>query len=115
MPPRISSTSDRATLLVDGNFGRRVIDNEPNVVSAFPAQTQGSVGFPGTFGRNRMVTALPLNNDGPVKLRSPIVLADPQGNYLVDILNEFTGQQDAIWVHRLLTAVVTGDTRRLAG
>jgi hypothetical protein len=67
------------------------------------------VGRPGPFGRQRVVSALPLP---PTLLSPPTVVRDPGSAYLADPDGALIGQP-AIWVNRMLAARWTEDTRRL--
>jgi hypothetical protein len=72
------------------------------------------VGIPGPFGRQRIVTAIPLNEaeTGPVLLEPAMVLHDQQWFYLADPDGSMIGEP-ALIVHRMLSARWTQDTRRL--
>lgn len=94
--------SSRPTLLTD-EASRRVIDKSSETL----------VGQTGPFGRERVVSALPMNS-GPVAIAAPLVLHDEDGAQLVDPDGNLIGEP-AIIVHRMLTARWTEDTRRLAG
>ena len=63
------------------------------------------IGMPGPSGRERVLTALPLNKDGPRQLEGGLVIAavDPSGSLV--------GENDSVWVSRMLTAERTEDTR----
>lgn len=72
------------------------------------------IGVTGPFGRERIVTALPLNKAGGSVQLGPAVavhdaglafLADPDGNLI---------GEPPVFVHRMLHARWTADTRRLA-
>lgn len=103
MPQLPSTITARPTLTVDARAGRVV---EPASAS-YP-------GTPNPFGRARVVTALPTNGDGPVLIDLPVVLTDPSA-YVVDVGGNFVGFSSAFYIHRLLTARWTEDTRRLGG
>jgi hypothetical protein len=110
-----SVISARPTLVVDGQYGRRVVDNKAEGASTDPTVIQGSIGTPSSFlGRHRLVTALPTNQAGPVCLKSAIVFCDFSA-YLVDKDNNFIGEGNAIWVPRMVSARWVEDTRRLGG
>ena len=89
-----------------GTAGTRLI--EINNLSLYygPAQALKNISVQ---IRERVVTALPLNKDGPQLLEEATViggsyyLADPSGNLI--------GESDAVWVSRMLTAERTEDTR----
>lgn len=69
------------------------------------------VGTPAPLGRNRVLSALPMNKSKVVVLQparvlsSNFLLADPQGNVL--------GTANKVVVHRMLYATRTINTRRL--
>jgi hypothetical protein len=69
------------------------------------------VGRPGPLGRQRVVSALPLD-PGPALLSPPCVVRDPGSAYLADPDGALIGVE-ALWVNRMLTARWTEDTRRL--
>lgn len=94
--------SSRPELIVDER-GRRVVD-----------PSGGHVGIPGPFGRGRMVTALPVNKTGPVQLRPPELIIGPTGFLLGSPDGTVVGVA-GLWCHRIVTATVTSDTRRLSG
>jgi hypothetical protein len=71
------------------------------------------VGRPGPFGRERVMSALPLD-PGPALLSPPTVVHDPGSSYLADPDGALIGEP-AVWVGRMLTARWTEDTRRLWG
>ena len=98
--PALRSLSARPELLVDqrGNF---IQD---------PA-TLTDVGMPGPFGRQRLVTVLPLQ-DGPRLLEPDEVVHDPDLAYLADPDGNLIGFP-AVRVMRLLDARWVLDTRRL--
>lgn len=73
--------------------------------------TGGIVGRPGPFGRERVMSALPLD-PGPALLSPPTVVRDPGSAYLADPDGALIGVA-AVWVNRMLTARWTEDTRRL--
>lgn len=99
----IRSLSARPELLLDV-FGLRIVD----------PVTSTAVGIPGPSGRERVVEALPLNGSptGPVQLAPHLVVHDQGGYYIADPDGNLVGSQ-AIWVHRMLDARWTQDTRRL--
>lgn len=91
--------SDRPTLIVD--------QHGPPV--------RGRPGFPGfdaPFGRERVVKALRTNKVGPVLIEAAHVLCDDLGCTIADPDGTYIGR-DALWIHRLLSAAKTLDTRRL--
>jgi hypothetical protein len=72
------------------------------------------VGIGGPFGRHRLVTALPLNKaGGPLQLVPARVIHDSALCYLGDPDGNLVGDRSALWVHRMVTAKVTRNTRRL--
>jgi hypothetical protein len=104
MPPFPSTISSRPTLTVDEQAGRVA---EPVTNRTFP-------GMPGTFGYFRIVTCLPTNGVGPVMVGEPLVLGDGQ-SYLGDPFGSFVGEHGPQYIHRLLSARWTENTRRLGG
>lgn len=95
----LRNPSDRPGLLVDWS-GRPVGEKS----------TQTIVGWAGPFGRERVVSCLPLDPGGAVL--PPQVVVDWDGFYLADPDGNLIGEP-ALWVSRMLTAGVTQDTRRL--
>lgn len=100
----LRTLSARPTVIVDERtrpFGERAVSRDGGAV----------IGTPGPFGRNRVVSALPMNKSKTVILARPRLLAgdfligDPQGNVL--------GAANKIVVHRMLYATRTINTRRL--
>jgi hypothetical protein len=92
--------SDRPTVVLDpAAFG--VLDPASGTV----------VGRPGPFGRERVLSALPLD-PGPALLSPPAVVRDPGAAYLADPAGGLIGT-GAVWVSRMLTVRFTEDTRRL--
>lgn len=73
--------------------------------------TRTFVGLPGPFGRERVMSALPLD-PGPALLSPPTVVHDAGSNFLADPDDNLIGEP-AVWVSRMLTARWTEDTRRL--
>lgn len=72
------------------------------------------LGLSGPFGRERIVTALPLNKAGGARLIvAPVMLHDAGLGYLGDPDGNVIGEP-GVWVHRMATARWTQDTRRLA-
>lgn len=77
----------------------------------------------GVLSPERLVEALPTNKcGGPVQLAADTVIADSRGNYLSDgTMASFggayainvLGQPTGVWVHRLVYADKTRNTRRL--
>jgi len=77
------------------------------------ADTSSSrVGTSGPLGRARMVTALPTNGTGPVKLVPPVVVQGGLG-YVGDPSGNVIGGSSAVWVHRIVSAAKAPETRRL--
>lgn len=98
------SITARPTLTVDQNAVRVIGVEKPN--PSYP-------GLPGPFGRQRIVTCLPTNGDGPVQVVPAVVFADATA-YLVDIDGNFVGSEP-LFIHRLVSARWVEDTRRLGG
>jgi hypothetical protein len=69
------------------------------------------VGRDGPFGRERVMSALPLD-PGPAVLSPPTVIHDAGSAYLADPDGSLIGEP-AVRVSRMLTARWTEDTRRL--
>lgn len=69
------------------------------------------VGRDGPFGRERVMSALPLD-PGPALLAPPTVVHDHGSSFLADPDGALIGDP-ALWVDRMLTARWTEDTRRL--
>jgi hypothetical protein len=92
--------SDRPAVVVDpAAFG-----------VGFPPSPGQVIGRPGPFGRERVMSALPLD-PGPCLLSPPIVVRDAGSAYLADPDGALIGEA-AVWVDRMLTARWTEDTRR---
>ena len=72
--------------------------------------TGGFVGEPGPFGRERVMSALPLD-PGPALLSPSTVIRDPGSSFLADPDGALIGEP-AVWVERMLTARWVEDTRR---
>jgi hypothetical protein len=68
------------------------------------------VGRQGPFGRERVMSALPLD-PGPCLLSPPTLVRDPGAAFLADADGNVIGEP-AVWVERMLTARWTEDTRR---
>ncbi|HEY4808584.1 MAG TPA: hypothetical protein VIH81_12695 [Roseiarcus sp.] len=85
-----------------------VVDPAAFGVGVPPGQV---IGRPGPFGRERVMSALPLN-PGPALLSPPTFVRDPGSSYLADPDGALIGEA-AVWVNRMLTARWTEDTRRL--
>ena len=91
--------SDRPSVVVDpAAFG--VLDPPSGTL----------VGRPGPFGRERVMSALPLD-PGPCLLSPPTVVHDAGSSYLADPDGNLIGDP-ALWVNRMLTGRWTEDTRR---
>jgi len=103
MNMQLRTPSWRPEVLVDER-GRRVTDGDG-----------GTVGIPGPLGRERVTTALPLNGSGPVQVAGPPVVHSNQLSYLADADGTLIGTVPPVWIHRLLPARWTEDTRRLGG
>jgi hypothetical protein len=71
------------------------------------------VGFAGPLGRHRLVAALPIGGTGPLLIRRARALADSRSLGVVDAAGTVLGTAGTVWVHRLLYAQRTPDTRRL--
>lgn len=93
--------SARPLILTDDKGGR---------IESPPTPTQP--GIAGPLGRDRVITALPLGG-GPVQLAPARLLHDGDFGYVVDLSGNVIGENAAVWVQRMLTATVAGDTRRL--
>jgi hypothetical protein len=90
--------SDRPSVVVDpAAFG--VVD-----------PTGTFVGRQGPFGRERVLSALPLD-PGPSLLSPPTVVRDAGSSFLADPDGALIGEP-AVWVQRMLTARWVEDTRR---
>ena len=91
--------SDRPSVVVDpAEFG--IVD----------PSTFSTIGRPGPFGRERVMSALPLD-PGPALLSPPTVVRDAGSAFLADPDGALIGEA-AVWVNRMLTARWTEDTRR---
>jgi hypothetical protein len=71
------------------------------------------VGFAGPLGRHRLVAALPTNGTGPVLIARARTLADNRSLAVVDAAGTVLGSAGTVWVHRLVYAQRTPNTRRL--
>lgn len=73
-----------------------------------------TVGVPNPLGNERLVMAIPLNEaqTGPVQIAPHEALHDNDGYYIADPDGTLTGFE-GIWVHRIVYARWTQDTRRL--
>jgi hypothetical protein len=105
MPTFPFTVSARPTLTVDERAGRVIEPVAPN--GTYP-------GMPLAFGLMRMATCLPTNGAGPVMVVEPLVLGDGQ-SYLGDPSGTFVGEHGPEYIHRLLSARWTENTRRLGG
>ena len=83
---------------------------DPAAYGVLDPSTSTIVGRPGPFGRERVMSALPLD-PGPALLAPPTVVRDPGSAYLADPDGALIGEA-AVWVNRMLTARWTEDTRR---
>jgi hypothetical protein len=95
----LRNLSPRPTVVRDQD-SHQLVDAVPNFV-----------GSPGPFGRNRIISTLPM---APTLLKPPAVVHDQNGGYLADPSGALIGFPKII-VHRMLSARWTEDTRRLAG
>jgi hypothetical protein len=86
---------------------------DPAAFGVLDPSTGSVVGRDGPFGRERVMSALPLD-PGPALLSPPTVVHDAGPAYLADPDNALIGEP-AVWVERMLTARWTEDTRRLWG
>lgn len=103
----IRNLSARPDLVIDP-AGNRIVDS-----AADPLFAATTVGMQGPFGRERVVAAL-KGKCGPVQIAPKIALCDNQGYLLVDPYTNFVvGESNGVWVHRMLAATRTHDTRRL--
>jgi hypothetical protein len=105
MPSFPRTVSLRPTLTVDARAGR--VAEPTGVNRTYP-------GTPSAFGEFRIVTCLPTNGAGPVMVMQPLVLGDGQ-SYLGDPFGNFVGEHGPQYIHRLLSARWTENTRRLGG
>ena len=103
MSSPIRTETARPLLTVD-HLGRSVADPVPQFV-----------GRAGPHGRDRIIQALPLNGDGPRQLAPPTVLVASEPSYVGDTGGALVGVSGPVWVHRMLDARWTQDTRRLGG
>lgn len=99
----LRNLSERPELLVD-HQGNRLID----------PTDRSQVGFRNPLGNERLVKALPLNESetGPIQAVPHEALHDNNGYYLADPDGNLVGFQGA-WIHRIVYARWTEDTRRL--
>lgn len=74
--------------------------------------TETHVGVPGPFGRERCLVALPTNGTGPV-LISPLGVVVSPTAFVSDSDDpvNLVGHRAGVWVHRILFARRTEDTR----
>ena len=84
----------------------RPLSSRPELVIGAPEKAQ--VGRAGPIWRERVLYALPLNQSGPVQLAGAEVL---QGTLVADPANNVIGVTGSVWVHRMLYARWTEDTR----
>jgi len=87
-----------------------VVDEHPARVVGPVTQTE--LGFAGPLGRDRVQTVLPLYG-GPVLLDPARLLRDASFSYVADVSGFVIGEHGAVWVGRMLTATVAGNSRRL--
>ena len=100
MSTTLNTLSARPELVVDQR-NRSSQDPQSNTIP----------GIPGPFGRQRLVSALPLHN-GPQTIVKPVALSDQNGVMLADPNNVVLGTP-GIKIDRLLSATKSRDTRRL--
>lgn len=76
--------------------------------------SQSTVGVPNPLGNERLVKAIPLNEaqTGPVQIAPYETLRDNAGYSIADPDGNLIGFP-GIWVHRMVYARWTEDTRRL--
>ena len=91
--------SDRPSIIVDPAAFDVGIRPPPSIV-----------GRPGPFGRERVMSALPLD-PGPALLSPSTAVHDHGSSFLADPDGNVIGEP-AVWVGRMLTARWTEDTRR---
>ena len=96
-------TSPRPELIVDQNPARFV---DPSGQEQGPPQPQPSV-----LGRDRV--QFTLRRKEGARLIQPARVLHGSATYVIDTEGNLIGETNAVWVDRLLTATVTGDTRRL--
>jgi hypothetical protein len=101
---QLRNLSSRPEILVD-NQGFRLVD-----------AASSRIGTPGPLGRQRIVTAITLNEaeTGPVQLVPSTVTHDNELFYLADPAGNLIGDP-GVWVHRMLYARWVQDTRRVSG
>jgi hypothetical protein len=73
----------------------------------------GTVGIPGPFGRERVVEALKLQNNPPTPQYPAQVVVDQCDMLLLNPADGSVVGQPGLFIHRLLQATRTRDTRRL--
>lgn len=97
----LRALSERPELVVDDR-GSIVADTSP-----------AEIGFPGPLSRHRLVAALPLNKSGhcPIQLEPWGALVDDLGLIVGDPSGTILGTA-AVFVHRLVSATRTPQTRR---
>lgn len=95
----------------------RDLSARPLVLVDDHARPQGDtaafIGIPGPLGRNRLVSALKLNNNPPLQLLAPEVIVGDHDCLLFDPTDASIVGVKGIWIHRMLKATRTRDTRRL--
>jgi hypothetical protein len=90
-----------------------VVDSTAPALALVTDQTTQLAARAGPLGRDRVVSALPLNrNSGTRILKPPLVLRDNGDFVIVDPDGNVIGA-DGIRVYRMLSATKTIDTRRL--
>ena len=98
---QLRPVSPRPELLV-ADSGERIED---------PGATQVGVrGAP--LGEERLVYALPTNGFGPVQLAAGEHSVQGDGARLADPAGNVIGVVNSVWVHRMVYAAPTQDTRR---
>jgi hypothetical protein len=85
-----------------------LLDRQSNALQDPPSVTQ--VGLPGPFGRARCLFALPL---AVTELSRGVLLKDQDGAMIADPAGNVIGVA-RVYVHRMLYARPTEDTRRFA-
>ena len=75
---------------------------------------RSTVGVPSPLGNERLVFAIPLNEaqTGPIQIAPHEALRDNGGYYIADPGGNLIGVE-GLWVHRMVYARWTQDTRRL--
>ena len=85
--------------------------SDRGAVTEDPGNTQ--VGFRGSpLGQERVVFALPTNGLGPVQVSFGEHSVAGDGARLADPSGAVVGVTSSVWVHRMVSAPPTQDTRR---